>query len=308
MSESTGPVLIAYDGSDSSATAIAVAGRLLSGRQALVCHAWTGLSTALLRGDPGPLRDAAEQFDEVDLAEAEKTAAAGVVLANAAGFDADPLLVREGRKTWRTLLQAAEQHQASLIVAGAHGLSGVGRALLGSVSTGLLHHSHLPVLVVPATSAEEETGGPLLFCYDGSDSAKRAITVAGRLLEPQPALVLHFWESWAAEAPTLAGLSGAVAGMAVELDRIAAEQSSHITDDGVKLAEQSGFEAAGLSERATGPGWMAVRDAADQHSCAAIVVGSRGLSGISAALGGVSNGVVHNSRRPVLVVRGEEEE
>jgi nucleotide-binding universal stress UspA family protein len=96
--------------------------------------------------------------------------------------------------------------------------------------------------------------------------------------------------------------------MAAELDRIAAEQSSHITDDGVELAEQSGFEAAGLSERATGPGWMAVRDAADQHSCAAIVVGSRGLSGISAALGGVSNGVVHNSRRPVLVVRGEEEE
>jgi nucleotide-binding universal stress UspA family protein len=307
MSESTGPVLIAYDGSDSSATAIAVAGRLLSGRQALVCHAWSGLSTALLHGDPGPLRDAAEQFDEVDLAEAEKTAAAGVLLANAAGFDADPLLVREGRKTWRTLLEAAEQHQASLIVAGAHGLSGVGRALLGSVSTGLLHHSHLPVLVIPATSAEEETGGPLLFCYDGSDSAKRAIAVAGRLLLPQPALVLHFWESWAAEAPALAGLSGPVAGMAVELDRIADEQSSHITGDGVKLAEQSGFEAAGLSQRGTGPGWMAVRDAADQHACAAIVVGSRGLSGVSAALGSVSNGVVHNSRRAVLVVPGEEE-
>jgi nucleotide-binding universal stress UspA family protein len=96
--------------------------------------------------------------------------------------------------------------------------------------------------------------------------------------------------------------------MAVELDRIADEQSSHISGAGVKLAEQSGFLAAGLSERATGPGWMTVRDAADQHACAAIVIGSRGLSGISAALGSVSNGVVHNSRRPVLVVPSEEED
>ena len=90
--------------------------------------------------------------------------------------------------------------------------------------------------------------------------------------------------------------------MATELDEIADEQSSKLTDDGVELAEQSGFDATGLSERAVGPGWMAVRDAANQHACAAIVVGSRGLTGISAALGGVSNGVVHNSRRPVLVV------
>ena len=312
MSASTGPVLLAYDGSESSATAIAVAGRLLPGRQALVCHAWTGLSTALLHRDPAHvpdlLRDAAEQFDEGDLAEAEKTAAAGVFLAQAAGFDADPLPVREGRKTWRTLLEAAERHQASLIVAGAHGMSGVGRALLGSVSTGLVHHSHLPVLVVPATSVEEDMEGPPLLCYDGSDASKRAIATAGELLDPQPAVVFHFWDSWVAEAPALAALSRTVEGMATELDEIGAEQSVNVTEEGVALAEQSGFDATGLSERAVGPGWMAVRDAADQHACVAIVVGSRGLTGISAALGSVSNGLVHNSRRPVLIVPAQEEE
>ena len=53
---------------------------------------------------------------------------------------------------------------------------------------------------------------------------------------------------------------------------------------------------------------MAVRDAANQYACAAIVIGSRGLTGVSAALGSVSNGVVHNSRRPVLVVPPEEHE
>ena len=187
-------------------------------------------------------------------------------------------------------------------------MSGLGRALLGSVSTGLVHHSDVPVLVVPATTRDENTDGPLLLCYDGSDSAKRAIEVAGELLDPQPALVLHFWDSWVAEAPALAALSRTVEGMATELDEIADEQSSKLTDDGVELAEQSGFDATGLSERAVGPGWIAVRDAANQHACSAIVVGSRGLTGVSAALGGVSNGVVHNSRRPVLVVPAEDHE
>lgn len=312
MTEDAGPILLAYDGSPSSATSIAVAGRLLPGRRALVCHAWMGLSRAMLHSDPealpGVLRDAAVQLDEADLAEANKTAAEGVLLAQAAGFDADPLPVRAGRKTWRRLLEAADDHQASLIVAGAHGMSGIGRTILGSVSTGLVHHAHVPVLVVPATTPEEETDGPLLFCYDGSDTAKRAIAIAGQLLDPQPALVLHFWDSWVAEAPALAALSRAVDGMAVELDEIADEQSSKLTDDGVELAEQSGFDATGLSERAVGPGWMAVRDAANQHACAAIIVGSRGLTGVSAALGSVSNGVVHNSRRPVLVVPPEEDE
>jgi nucleotide-binding universal stress UspA family protein len=289
VSASTGPVLLAYDGSESSATAIEVAGRLLPSRQALVCHA-------------------AVQSDEADIAEAAKTAAAGVRLAQAAGFDAEPLAVRAGRKTWRALLQAAEDHQASLIVAGAHGVSGIGRALLGSVSTALVHHSNLPVLVVPATSAEEDTEGPLLLCYDGSDASKRAIATAGELLDSQPALVFHFWDSWVAEAPALAALSRTVDGMATELDEIAAEQAVNVTEQGVAFAEQSGFDVVGLSERAVGPGWMEVRDAANQHDCAAIVLGSRGLTGLSAALGSVSNGVVHNSRRPVLVVPPEEDE
>ena len=312
MTQANGPVLLAYDGSESSATAIAVAGRLLPGRDALVCHAWTGVSQTLLLGAlaemPATVGDTVSEIDRVDHDEAGKTAATGVQLAEAAGFSAKPLPVREDRKTWRTLLEAAKDNRASLIVAGAHGMSGIGRALLGSVSTGLVHHSHVPVLVVPATTREEETDGPLLLSYDGSDSAKRAIEIAGELFDPRPALVFHFWESWVAEAPALAALSRTVEGMAAELDEIGEDLSSKVTAEGVELAEQAGFDATGLSERAVGPGWMAVRDAANHHDCAAIVIGSRGLTGVSAALGSVSNGCVHNSRRPVLVVPPEEDE
>ena len=312
MTQSDGPVLLAYDGSESSATAIAVAGRLLPAREALVCHAWTGVSQTVALGAlaelPDALGKAVAEIDQADLEEAQKTASVGVQVAEAAGFRAKPLPIRDERKTWRALLEAAEHHHASLIVAGAHGVSGIGRALLGSVSTGLVHHSDVPVLVVPATARDEDTDGPVLLCYDGSDSAKHAIEIAGELLDPQTALVFHFWDSWVAEAPALAALSKAVEGMAAELDEIADGQSSKLTADGVELAEQSGFDATGLSKRAVGPGWMAVRDAANQHACSAIVIGSRGLTGVSAALGSVSNGVVHNSRRPVLVVPPEEDE
>jgi nucleotide-binding universal stress UspA family protein len=190
------------------------------------------------------------------------------------------------------------------VVAGAQGVSGIGRALLGSVSTALLHHSPRPVLVVPGTTGEEAHDGPLLLCYDNSDPARRPIESAGRLCSQRNAVVFHAWESWASEAPALAGLSKPVRGMADELDKIAEEQSAESTAAGVKLAESAGFEAEGTSRRASGPVWMAVLDAAAERACSAVVVGSRGLSGVSAALGSVSNGVVHHGRRPVLVIPG----
>ena len=148
---------------------------------------------------------------------------------------------------------------------------------------------------------------PVLLAYDASDGAKRAIAVAGELLGPRRALVLHVWESWAAEAPALAGASATVQGIAAQLDEVADEKSEAHAADGAKLAASAGFDAEGLSEEASGPIWKTILDAADRNQCAAIVVGSRGLSGISAALGSVSNGVVHHSHRPVLVVSDEEE-
>jgi nucleotide-binding universal stress UspA family protein len=310
MTSHDGPVLLAYDGSPNSANASAVGGQPLYVRRALVCHVWSGLSRAIFHGQPaelpGALADAAEDLDETDRSIARRVAVAGVELATAAGFEAEPLPVCEERKTWRTLLEAGDEHQASMIVAGAHGKSGFARAVLGSVSTGLVHHACIPVLVVPATTTDESTDGPLLLCYDGSDEAKQAIAAVSALFESRNGLVLHLWESWVAEAPALAGVSKSVIGMATELDEVADEQSSERTTEGVELAELDGLEVTGISERATGPIWMSVLATADEHSCAAIAVGSRGMTGIAAALGSVSNGVVHHSRRPVLVVPPEE--
>ncbi len=108
-----------------------------------------------------------------------------------------------------------------------------------------------------------------------------------------------------AHAPALAGTSGTVMGMAAELDEIADEQSADLATRGVQTAELAGLEARPLSGSATGPVWRTILDHADEQASAVIALGSRGLGGISAALGSVSNGVLHHSRRPVFVVPPE---
>ena len=299
------PVLLCYDGSDTAATAIAVAARVLSSREAVVCHAWTGLSRAIVRSDAGELlgalMEAAEELDALDREAAEGLAAAGVRQATDAGFRAEPLAVRERRKTWRTLLEAAGEHDASVVVTGAHGLSGLGRLVLGSVSTAVLNHSERPVLVIPG-AAPRTDGGPLLLCYDGSESAARAIRAAGTLCSPRPAVVVNLWESWVTEAPVLAGVARPVNAMTEELDEIATGLSESTTADGLRLAAEAGFDAQPVSARTAGSLWRSLLDIADEHDAGALVLGTRGMTGLSRVLGSVSNGVVHHSRRPVLVV------
>jgi Universal stress protein family len=106
-----------------------------------------------------------------------------------------------------------------MVVADAQGMSGFKRAILGSVSTGLVQHAHLPVLVVPGSASGVTTDGPLLLCYDGSDLSARAIDKASDLLARKDALVLHVWQSWLARVPALAGLSGSVTGVAMDSTR-----------------------------------------------------------------------------------------
>jgi len=69
------------------------------------------------------------------------------------------------------------------------------------------------------------------------------------------------------------------------------------------IGRAAGFEAIAIASEAKGPIWAAVEQVADEHHASAIVVGSRGLSGIkSLLLGSVSSGIVHHALRPTLVV------
>ena len=298
----SGPALIAYDGSDDAAHAIACAGRLLAPRQALVVHSFFGLSHMMLRSNvrldelDGALAEAVEEFDSADEEEAERVAAEGAQLALAAGLEAQPIVVTQEAKTWQTLIAAAVKHEAAVMVAGARGRSGLAAAVLGSVSNGLAAHSPVPLLIVPRAAGAEPSSGPVLLAYDGSDHAKNAVARAGELLAERSALALNVWQSWVMKVPLY------LPGMVREFDEIAAELSAQSAAEGVALAGKAGFEATPLTVSAVRSAWHAVLDAANEHEARVVVVGSRSASGPAAILGSTATGVVHHARCPVLVV------
>jgi hypothetical protein len=88
------------------------------------------------------------------------------------------------------------------IQAGAHGPGGsrgvgpVGRLLMGSVSTGLVHHAHRPVAVIRAEEAPAANqNAPVLLGIDGSPASEAATAwafeEASRL--GVPLVALHVW-------------------------------------------------------------------------------------------------------------------
>jgi nucleotide-binding universal stress UspA family protein len=55
---------------------------------------------------------------------------------------------------WQTILEVADEVDATLIVAGTHGSTAVQSGLLGSVSNAIVHHATRPVLLVPTPDAD----------------------------------------------------------------------------------------------------------------------------------------------------------
>jgi len=139
-----GPVVIAYDGSELSKLAIEEAGALLSGgREALVVCVWQPFDLGFVPVGEIPLD--AKQTPEVRAA-AERTAAAGAALAEAAGFRARPLEI-EASPIWKGIVETGEEHDASVIVLGSHGRSGFTGMIVGSVAGAVAGHSKQTVLI-----------------------------------------------------------------------------------------------------------------------------------------------------------------
>jgi nucleotide-binding universal stress UspA family protein len=145
----------------------------------------------------------------------------------------------------------------------------------------------------------------VLLCYDGSPTARHAISVAHAALGHKPATVLHVWQpptefidpDWFAGVGTYAGPPIA------KLEGLALQHAEAVADEGSELARSAGFAADARAEPSHGRVWRTVVDVADELNADLIVVGARGLSTVqSVLLGSVSNAVVHHCKRPVLVV------
>jgi nucleotide-binding universal stress UspA family protein len=140
-----GPVLFAYDGSELARLAIEEASRQLEpGRDAVVLTVWRPYGVGFI--PPPEVTFDAAASDQVIKA-AEETAAQGASMAQAAGFRAHSLAVKEPT-TWKGIARVADDYDASLIVLGSHGKSGLTGIFIGSVAGAVAAHSGRTVLIV----------------------------------------------------------------------------------------------------------------------------------------------------------------
>jgi nucleotide-binding universal stress UspA family protein len=305
-------VLVAYDGSSGADAAAVTAGRLFpaaDGRVVTIVDLPPGVAQVRALGarlDAETLERGVDRLVRRMMEAGGEVAARGVTVAESAGLTLEPHIVPQEGSRWRTIVAAAEAIDADVIVCGSRGRGGVARSLLGSTSTGVLHHATRPVLVVPAAPAAVD--GPVLIAYDGSDGAQAAVAAAGQLLRERPAVVARV--GYSAIRHTLSGraLAGAPVGdlreISADYERAFAEAAAAEVEEGVALARQFGLDAAGEAVESSSGAWRALAAAAHERRAAVIVTGSRGRGGVAATvLGSVSSGLVHNAETPTLVVR-----
>ncbi|HEX5193196.1 MAG TPA: universal stress protein [Solirubrobacteraceae bacterium] len=143
-----------------------------------------------------------------------------------------------------------------------------------------------------------------LICYDGSASAEHALDLARQMLDRYQKVLLTVWtvperihaDSFGYESPPGAPSYEQLC----ELVEQAAQESA---EQGAQMAAQLGLDVQIRVERNRSTVWRTILDVADELDSDLIVVGTRGTTAVqSGLLGSVSGSLVHESRRPVLLV------
>ena len=185
---------------------------------------------------------------------------------------------------------------AWMIVAGSQGLGAMGRLLLGSVTTGLVHYAHCPVAVIHSTESEAtsavDNDAPVLLGIDGSPASEGATALAfDEASRRRVGLrALHVWSD-VGVFPIL-GMDWRDRereGHEILAERLAGWQERYpeVHVERLLFCDKPSRWLLKESERAQ-----------------LVVVGSRGRGGFPGMLlGSVSSAVAQSARIPVLVVR-----
>ena len=141
-------ILICFDGSTDAKEAIAHGAPLLRGQRATVLTVWSPFDAVAL-GLSGGVEDM-QANDEAGRLHAEHQAQVGARLAIEAGFDAEPRTADRRTTIADAILGEADTLEATAILMGSRGLTGVKSLLLGSVSHAVIQHADRTVIVVPS--------------------------------------------------------------------------------------------------------------------------------------------------------------
>lgn len=207
-------------------------------------------------------------------------------------------LIREGHPS-REVVRAAKKQAVDLVVVGSHGLGGVKRFLLGSVSDQVLAYANCSVLIVRPFKAQDPTEYRILLTYDDSASSRNAVAFCSALpmsekveitiMTVLPLLKLYRQDikqrlSWVwKEKKKLAKKS---------LERLSSEIQWSTPHIGTQLRESPDVS-------------QEILDAAEETRADLIVLGHKGKGAIEKfLLGSVTTRIAHHAPCSVLAVRG----
>jgi nucleotide-binding universal stress UspA family protein len=143
---------------------------------------------------------------------------------------------------------------------------------------------------------------PVLFCYDGSQGSKAALSVAVELvMHPADAVVLVVWTPIAVQLARGGSLLAAVPNEG-EMDEEEIAAAQRIANEGAEGARRRGYNAFARIGRANESVAKTISEVAREIDACLIVCGQRGRGAIaSAVLGSVSHQLSAHAERPVLI-------
>ncbi len=236
---------------------------------------------------------------ESSFAESQETHARDVIekaqkTVHASTGEAQPPAVRtEVRHIDAASALVTASHDAYMTVVGSRGLGTIGRAVLGSVSGGLVHHGHGPIAIIDADQSHSpDAASPVLVGVDGSRASEDATALAFDEASRRGVdlVALHAWSD-VGVFPVL-GMDWHQyedQGHEVLAERLAGWQDQY-PDVHVRRRIVCDQPSRWLIE--------------ESQTAQLVVVGSHGRGGFTGMLlGSVSSKVAQASKAPVIVVR-----
>ncbi len=279
-------ILLATDGSEDAVLAAHAAVDLCqrSGADLHVVHAWQSIPSARYESFINSSLEEMAQENLDEQTEMIKTSGGEITGAH---------LIKE--PSAEAIVDLASEIDADLIVMGSRGKGLAKRILLGSVSEGVVHHAHVPVLLL---RGGEAAWPPVRVVVgeDTSEDARRAAELAIRLsgLYEAEVLLAHVVSvQWMVVKARAQGIN--------MVDDLMLQAQEHLD---VQAKELEGVTGVLPHTRAVmGYASLALSQIAEENQQTLTVVGSRGLNAVKRAmLGSVSSNVIRSVESPVLVV------
>lgn len=235
---------------------------------------------------------------------AERRAAVRRFVTSEVGDERVDIIVNEGTDAKAEILKAAAAAEASLIVMGTHGRSGIDHVLLGSVTEKVLHKAACPILVVPPHAPSVDGGVSPVFkrivcAVDFSTGSLVALKVALELAQEADArlTILH-----AIEFP--AALREVVFSTDVDVDRLhAAAEAEFLRRLRALVPAQARTYCTVATRVNEGKPAREIQRVAAAEGADLIVMGVHGRGTVDLMVfGSNTNAVSRNAACPVLIV------